>query len=52
MKNKILDLFQSEEMRTYIDENFDNLSSYKINNIIRGILDKFILYINSKEESM
>lgn len=25
---------------------------YKINNIIRGILDKFILYINSKEEGM
>ena len=25
IKNKILNLFQSEEMRTYIDENFDNL---------------------------
>lgn len=36
MKNKILDLFQSQEMKKYIDENFDDLSSFQINSIICG----------------
>ena len=36
MKSKILDLFQSVEMKKYIDDNFDNLTSYQINDIICG----------------
>lgn len=36
MKNKILDLFQSDEMRSYLNENFDDLSSYQINSIVCG----------------
>ena len=36
MKNKILDLFQSQEMKKYINENFDDLSSFQINSIICG----------------
>ena len=53
MKDKILDLFQSDEMKNYLDENFDDLSSYQINNIICGarisLEDKLLILGGLKE---
>lgn len=54
MKYKILDLFQSEEMKTYIDENFEDLSSYQINSIICGArisLEGKLEFLNELKET-
>ena len=54
MKDKILDLFQSEEMKTYIDENFEDLSSYQINSIICGArisLEGKLEFLNELKET-
>ncbi len=53
MKDKILDLFQSDEMKNYLDENFDDLSLSQINNIICGarisLEDKLLILEELKE---